>query len=145
MRITDMCPLLDDTITIAAIFRCLCRMLCRLRRGNMRWRNYSRFLVAENRWRAQRYGLDEGLVDFGKGEIVPYRELLDEVFVLLRDDAEFFGCVAEVEAARDIIARGTSAHRQVARYGATLAAGGGEEDALKAVVDQLIEETVEGL
>ena len=145
MRITDMCPLLDDTITIAAIYRCLCRMLCRLRRNNMRWRNYSRFLVAENRWRAQRYGLDEGLVDFGKGEIVPYRELLDEVFVLLRDDAEFFGCVPEVEAARDIIVRGTSAHRQVARYGAALAAGGGEEDALKAVVDQLIEETVEGL
>ena len=65
--------------------------------------------------------------------------------MLLHEDAEFFGCVPEVEAARDIIAHGTSAHRQVARYGEALAAGAGEEDALKAVVDQLIEETVEGL
>jgi carboxylate-amine ligase len=27
MRITDMCPLLDDAVSIAAIFQCLCRMI----------------------------------------------------------------------------------------------------------------------
>ena len=50
LRITDVCTRVEDTIAIAALFRCLCRMLYRLRRSNMRWRNYSRFLIAENRW-----------------------------------------------------------------------------------------------
>lgn len=145
MRITDMCTCLDDTVTIAAIFRCLCRMLYRLTRENMRWRHYSRFLIAQNRWRAQRYGLDEGLVDFGKGKIVPYADLLEELIDILREDAEFFGCLDELEAARGILRRGTSAHRQVRRYTEALADGASEQEALKAVVDQLIEETMEGL
>ena len=71
MRITDVCTRLDDAIAIAAIFRCLLRMLYRLRRRNQRWRIYPRMLVDENRWRAQRYGLDAGLVDFGRGAVVP--------------------------------------------------------------------------
>lgn len=145
MRITDMCTYLDDTVTIAAIFRCLCRMLYRLTRENMRWRHYSRFLIAQNRWRAQRYGLDEGLVDFGKGKIVPYADLLEELIDILREDAEFFGCLDELEAARDILRRGTGAHRQVRRYTEALADGASEQEALKAVVDQVIEETMEGL
>src|SRR5512145_36322 len=36
MRITDVCPLLADGITIAALFRCILRMLYRLRRQNQR-------------------------------------------------------------------------------------------------------------
>ncbi len=145
MRITDMCTYLDDTVTIAAIFRCLCRMLYRLTRENMRWRHYSRFLIAQNRWRAQRYGLDEGLVDVGKGEIVPYADLLEELIDILREDAEFFGCLDELEAGRDILRRGTGAHRQVERYTEALADGASEQEALKAVVDHVIEETMEGL
>ena len=145
MRITDACPLLDDTITVAALFRCLCRMLYRLRRDNMRWRSYPRLLISENRWRAQRYGKDEGLVDFGRGEVVPYAELLDEIIELVREDAEFFGCVAEVEAARDIVARGTSADKQLACYRDALAKGSSEAAALRAVVDTVIAETARGL
>ena len=145
MRITDMCTYLDDTVTIAALFRCLCRMLYRLTRENMRWRHYSRFLIAQNRWRAQRYGLDEGLVDFGKGKIVPYADLLEEMIEILREDAEHFGCLDELEAARDILNRGTGAHRQVERYNQALADGASQEEALRAVVDRMIEETVEGL
>ena len=58
MRITDMCPLLEDAVSIAAIFQCLCRMIWRPRAENKRWRAYPRMLIAENRWHAQRYGLD---------------------------------------------------------------------------------------
>ena len=145
MRITDICTRLDDAICIAAIFRCLCRMLYRLRRDNQRWRTYSRFLVDENRWRAQRYGFEEGLVDFGKGQITPFPELLDELLDVLREDAEFFDCVAELDHARTIIDRGTSAHRQLAVYQSAIDAGMSSEDALRAVVDMLIDDTVSGL
>ncbi len=145
MRITDVCTRLDDAIAIAAIYRCLLRMLYRLRRRNQRWRVYARMLVDENRWRAQRYGIDDGLVDFGRGEIVPYAELLDELLDLIADDAAFFGCEAEVTHARAILARGTSAHRQLAVWREARAAGADGQAALSAVVDMLVEETVAGL
>ena len=64
---------------------------------------------------------------------------------LVRSDAEARGCLAEVEAARDILARGTSAHRQLAVYREALAQGADERKALHAVVDWLIEETLEGV
>lgn len=142
MRITDVCTRLDDAIAIAAIFRCLLRMLYRLRVRNQRWRIYARMLVEENRWRAQRYGCDAGLVDFGRGEIVPYPHLLEELLDLIAEDAAHFGCETEVAAARAILARGTSAHRQLAAYKDALAAGAREQEALCAVVDMLIAETV---
>lgn len=145
MRITDVCTRLDDAIAIAAIFRCLLRMLYRLRRRNQRWRIYPRMLVDENRWRAQRYGLDAGLVDFGRGEVVPYPHLLEELLDLIAEDAAFFGCEAEAAAARSILARGTSAHRQLAVYRKALEAGAMPGEALRAVVDGVIAETVAGV
>ena len=145
MRIPDVCTRLDDAMSIAALYRCLLRMLWRLKRANQRWRRYAALLVNENRWRAQRYGIDEGLVDFGKGTIVPYAELLEEIIALVDEDAKAFGCEAEVAAARDILKRGTSAHRQVAVYRAALAQGATTREALQVVVDMLIEETVKGL
>ena len=142
VRIADLPTRLEDTLCIAALYRCLLRMLYRLRRNNQRWRIYNRMLVQENRWRAQRYGFDEGLVDFGVGRIVPYADLLEEILQFIQEDAEYFGCQAEVNHARTILQRGTSAHRQVACYQQALADGADHQQALNAVVDQLIAETV---
>lgn len=145
MRIMDICTRLDDTISIAALYRCWLRMLYRLRLSNQRWRIYSNFLINENRWRAQRYGFEEGLFDFGKGEIVPYADLLEEIIALVIEDAGYFGCVAEVQHARRILERGTSAHWQVKSYDDAKAAGASDEEALRAVVDMLIEQTMHGV
>jgi carboxylate-amine ligase len=145
MRIPDVCTRLDDGIAIAALYRCLLRMLWRLKRGNQRWRRYAAMLVNENRWRAQRYGFDEGLVDFGKGAIVPYAELLEEMIQLTAEDQEVFDCKREVAETRAILARGTSAHRQLATYRAAIAGGAGPREALRAVVDMLIAGTLEAL
>ena len=142
MRITDVCPRLEDALCCAALFQCLCRMLVRLRKDNQRWRVYAHMLIHENRWRAQRYGIDKGLVDFGRGKLVPVRDLMEELFVILREDALALDCVAEIEHARTIIERGTSAHAQVATYERAVAAGASRHEALQRVVDALIEETV---
>lgn len=141
MRITDVCPLATDTITVACLYVCLCRMLYRLRRANLSWRTYPVFLLAENRWRAQRYGSGGTLFDFGKGALVPVSELLDELLGLIAEDAAALGCTAEVTAARDILVRGTSADRQRAVFAASRAAGASTADALAAVVDSVITET----
>jgi glutamate---cysteine ligase / carboxylate-amine ligase len=141
MRITDSCTTLEDSLSIAALFRCLLRMLWRLKRENQRWRIYARMLIDENRWRAQRYGTDQGLVDFGRGAIVPYGDLLKEILALIDQDARHFDCLAEVAHAREILARGTSAHRQLAVFDEALAQGATRVEALAAVVDWLIAET----
>jgi len=142
MRVPDICTLLDDAITIAALFACVCRMLYRLRRENKRWRSYTNFLLTENRWRAQRYGIEKGMIDFGRGEIVGFAELTEELLELISEDADALDMRAEVANVHTILARGTSADRQLAVYHASLASGMGERDAQNAVVDRLIEETV---
>ena len=144
MRITDLCTRIDDAITIAALYRCITRMLVRLRRSNQRWRTYSNFLINENRWLAQRFGTTGSLIDFGKGEPVPYGDLVEELIELTRPDAAYFGCEAEVANARRIVADGTSADRQMAVYDRAVAAGASKQEALKRVVDHLIAETVAG-
>ena len=102
-------------------------------------------LIQENRWRAQRYGLDEGLIDFGIGAIVPYAELLEEIIELIHVDALALDCVAEVKHARNIVTNGTSAHRQIDIYRTALADGADKMEAQRRVVDMLIAETVADL
>jgi carboxylate-amine ligase len=121
------------------------RMLYRLRLANQRWRIYSTMLVSENRWRAMRYSFDEGLIDFAKGAVVPFEELLEELLELTAEDAEALQCEKEIASVRDIMSRGTSAHRQLKAHELETAAGKNNDEALKAVVDMLIEDTAEGL
>jgi len=142
MRISDICTRLDDGLCLAALYLCWMRMLWRLKVKNQRWRTYASMLIKENRWRAQRYGIDKGLVDFGRGSVVDYAELLEEILLLIAEDAEHFDCVAEVERARDIVARGTSAHRQLDCYRRAREAGADDRAALQSVVDLLIRETL---
>jgi glutamate---cysteine ligase / carboxylate-amine ligase len=142
MRITDVCPRLDDAICIVALFVCVLRMLYRLSQRNQRWRIYATMMINENRWRAQRYGSDEGLVDFAKGTVVPCADLVEELLDMIREDAEALECVKEVETARTIAERGTGAHRQRAVFQHALEAGASRREALNAIVDFLIEETV---
>jgi glutamate---cysteine ligase / carboxylate-amine ligase len=140
-RVMDVCTRIEDAICIAAINQCLLRMLYRLRRSNQRWRTYARMLLMENRWRAMRYSFDEGLIDLGRGAIVPHEQNLGELLELIREDADALGCTAEVEHAWTILERGTSAHRQVATYERALAGGASQREALEAVVDMLVEES----
>lgn len=137
-RICDVLPRLNHTVAIAALTQSLFRMLYTLRRENKRWRQYDRFLIEENRWRAQRYGVSEGLIDFGIGEIVPYANLLDELIELATPHAAALGCLPEVRSAASILADGTSSHRQVSVFHAALEKGADRDEALKDVVRSLV-------
>jgi len=144
MRVSDVCTRLDDALSIAAFYRCWLRMLYRLRKGNQRWRQYTPFLINENRWRAHRYGIDEGLIDFGRGEIIDFTSLVNEIIELIAEDADYFDCHNEIQHLRVILEQGTSAHRQIDVYEAGIAAGKSEREALCQVVDQLMQETLKG-
>ena len=139
-RICDVQPRLEHTLTLAALTQALTRMLWRLAKKNQRWRIYDAFLVAENRWRAQRYGVREGLIDFGRGEIVSLGDLVEELLELIEEDALLFESVDEVTRMREILRHGNSADRQRRVYTEALQAEDDREHALQAVVRHLIEE-----
>ncbi len=142
MRVTDLPTRMDDTIALAALYVCLLRMLWRLKLENRRWRSYANFLLSENLWRAERYGTGGELMDFGKGVLVPFSELLDELIELVMPDAEALDCVAEIQHTRTICEQGTSADRQLAVYRGAIEEGATEDEALRAVVEALIADTV---
>jgi carboxylate-amine ligase len=140
-RVMDSCTTLEDSVRLAALNLCLMRKLYRLRRDNQQWRPYPELLIGENRWRAMRYSYDAGLLDLGRQRIVPFAELIEEIIELLREDAIELGCLAEIEGLREILERGTSAHRQLRIYERALQSGADEKEAFNAVVDWLVAET----
>lgn len=143
-RITDICTKIDEAVCLAAVFQAICAKLLKLRRRNMSWRKYRHIHITENKWRAVRYGISGEMVDFGIGESIPFHFLMEELLELLDDVLDELGSREEVEYIRTIMKEGTSADRQIAVY----KKHGGDEnrhDALKAVVDHLVEETRLGL
>ena len=139
-RICDVVPRLEQTLTIAAAVQALTRMLWRLRQRNQRWRAYDRFLIAENRWRAQRYGMSEGLIDFGQKAIVPFAELMEELAVIVTRDAEALDTLREIEGLTKLPHTGNSADQQRRVYTGNREAGGDHDAAMRSVVEHLIEE-----
>ncbi len=144
-RIADVCTLVDDAACVAAIYQCLFSYLWRLRSANQRWRLYPATLIRENRWRAQRYGTEGELVDFGRGKLVKFGDLVEEWIDLLGPEAEEIGCLKELLHVRVIASGGSSAARQRRAFAAATEAGADRAEALRVVVDHLIEETVADL
>lgn len=145
MRVSDVCTRLDDAMTIAALYQCLLGFLYRLRRNNQRWRTYAPGIIEENVWRAQRYGVEGSLVDFGKGTLVPFSDLVEEMIELVAQDAVEFDVRDEIRHARTIVSEGTSAHRQINAYEKAITNGAEEHEAHQAVVDELIVDTLYGI
>jgi len=141
-RVTDVCSRLEDTACIAAMFQSLMAYLYRLRSRNQRWRVYPSTLIRENRWRAQRYGVRDRLVDHGRSVLAPFSDLVEEWIDLIAADAEALDCRAEVLHARRIAREGNSADRQRAVYEKAVDGGAEPQEALRAVVDALIGEFV---
>jgi carboxylate-amine ligase len=145
IRIPDLCTRLEDAVCIAALVQSLTAKLIQLRMDNQSWRVYGSQHIQENKWRAMRYGVQGKLVDFGKQEEIPMLNLGLEIIELVKPQAKQLGCWAEVQYAEKILREGTSADRQLRIYDNAIAAGQTHEDALKAVVDHLVRETVEGI
>lgn len=137
-RVCDICTRVDEAVAIAAILQAIIAKLWKLRCDNMTFRVYPLTMIDENKWRAVRYGLDGNLIDFGQQREQPARELIREMLEWFIDDVlDDLGSRREVEYAFRILEEGTSADRQLATFERT-----GD---LRAVVDQLIQETAEGV
>ena len=133
-----MCTRVEEVVCIAAIFQGIVAKLWKLRRDNLTFRQYPEVLLAENKWRAARYGLTGKLIDFGRQSEHPASDLIIEIVEWFLDDVvDELGTRAEVEYALRIIREGSSSQRQIAVYE--------ETGDVRAVVRHLIAETLEGV
>jgi carboxylate-amine ligase len=135
-RFADICTRVDEAICVAALIQAIVAKLIKLRRGNVRWREYRRNLITENKWRAVRSGIDGLLIDFGTRKELPARALIRELLEWIDDVVDELDSRRELQYVQTILSEGTSADRQLAIWRET-----GE---LKRVVDYLIAETTLG-
>ena len=136
-RICDAQSRVDDTIALAAMMQAVIFKLHKLLRQNVSFRIYRRRVIDENRWRASRYGLDGKLIDFGRRCEVDTRSLIHEILEFISPEVDELGSRREIEHIERILEHGTGADRQLAVWERT-------QD-MKAVVDQIVAETNEGL
>ena len=137
LRVCDAQSRVDDTLAIAALIQAIIARLYKLLSQNITFRVYRRRLLDENRWRASRYGLDGKLIDFGREAEVETRSLINELLEFISTEVDELGSHKEMAHIERIMREGTGADRQLATWERT-------QD-MKAVVDQIVEETYEGL
>ncbi len=136
-RICDIPTRVDDTIAIAALFQALVAKINKVLDQNLNFRRHHKMLIEENKWRAVRYGLDGKMIDFGKGQEVPVRDLICELLEFVDDVVDDLGSRTEINHIYRILERGTSADEQLRVWR--------ETGDVKAVVDHLIEMTLENV
>lgn len=136
-RICDMPLRIDETVCLAAIMQALTAKIYKLHQQNLTFRGYRRLLINENKWRASKDGINANLIDFGKEESVPYRQLLEELLYFIDDVVDDLGSREEINYVWTMMERGTGADRQLKVFE--------ETNDLKAVVDYMIAETEYGI
>ena len=137
VRICDLPMRTEETLALAALIQATAAKLWQLQENNQDYRQYSRALLMENKWRAVRYGLDGKLIDFGKQQEVPERELILEYLEFIDDVVDDLDCREGIDYIHTILRDGTGADRQLKKFA--------ETNDLKAVVDYMAEETRTGL
>jgi carboxylate-amine ligase len=137
VRICDIPMRAEESVAIAALIQATAMKLHCLHANNVDFRQYSRALLMENKFRAVRYGLDGKLIDFGKEQEVPERELIEEYLLFVDDVVDELGSRNEINYIRTMLEQGSGADRQLKVWR--------ETGDLKAVVDYMASETRFGL
>jgi carboxylate-amine ligase len=137
VRICDIPLTAQETVAIAALIQATACKLWHLHARNQDFRQYSRALLMENKFRAVRYGLEGKMIDFGKQQEVPARELILEYLDFVRDAVEELGSQKEIAYIHTMLHQGSGADRQLRVFR--------ETHDLCAVVDYMASETKSGL
>ena len=137
VRICDIPLRAEESIAIAALIQATACKLWKLHERNLDYRQYSRALLMENKFRAVRYGLDGKLIDFGKQQELPARDLIREYLEWVDDVLDELDSRKAVEFIHTMLEAGSGADRQLNVFR--------ETGSLRAVVDYMAEETKAGL
>ncbi len=145
LRVCDVCPRIDDAVSIAALYAALVRWLLRHVREDRLPPEPLTEIIIENRWLAQRYGVLAFLGDTIGGGRLDIRDYAAALVETLAADAQALGCEDEMRHALTIIDEGSGADRQIDHFRLRRLDGASAEEALRAVVDLVVAETRTGL
>jgi carboxylate-amine ligase len=137
LRVCDAQTRLETVGAIAALTQSLAATLAERyeREGGLPIQPH--MLIAENKWRAVRYGLEADLVDLERDSERPAREALRELVETARPAARRLGCHEQLDEVERILDRGTGADEQRRILA--------EQGTLLAVVQWLAATTTDGL
>jgi carboxylate-amine ligase len=120
MRVMDAVSRVEDAVAIAAYVQCLALRYADEVQDDTVGETILRALIAENKWRALRWGLDAELLDLDaeSPRRLPVARLVRRQLRRLEGEAHELGCRDELDAIRAILARGNGATRQALVYAA---------------------------
>ena len=145
LRICDICPRMEDAVAIAALYASLIRFLARKIAAGERPSELPQELIEEGRWLAQRFGTLAFLPRGDPPVLVDVADCVKDLVEDVREDARALGCESELERVGRIIREGSSADRQEDIYRQAMLDGADDAQALRSVVDSVIDETEGGL
>lgn len=140
LRIADSCTRLDDALALAALFRCLVRLLLRRPDLGSTRSAMTRRVIDENRWRAKRHGLQAQFLR-EDGAPLAVEEQLAQLRAACGEDAVALDCETTLAALDALATRGSSAHEQLAVYQSRRREGASRSQALHSVLDWLLHTT----
>lgn len=137
VRICDLPMRIEETVAIAALCQAVAAKLYSLYEQNLSFRQYRRSLLMENKWRAVRYGLDGKLIDWGRQEEKPARDLIMELLEFVDPVVDGLGSRNELNYIETILRDGSGADRQIKVFR--------ETNDMREVVKYIQQETTQGL
>ena len=133
LRVADTQTRVEDSSALIALTHALVVLLARQFDAGEPPPVHEEYRIAENAWRAHRYGIRGSLVDLETGEAVPTRERIEALLEQLEPVAAELGSAEQLDGARVLLA-GNGAERQRYVY---------ERDGMDGVVRWLVEQTHE--
>ncbi len=120
IRVCDAVTRVEDAVAITAYCQSLVKHYCERYERGEEIPSYHRILTSENKWLAARYGLEAPIMDLatGRRNRVPVSQLVRRTLRDVEPHARELRCERELEGVREILARGSSAERQLRTFNA---------------------------
>ena len=139
LRICDACPRLEDVLCIAGLFRHLVESCTVSNYQPVFLSREARWVLEENYWRALRYGRQGQFIGYRTQQQVDALAWLGQLRAQFGDES--LDAERALRHAQRILLEGTSAERQLACHAQARRNGLDNRQALRAVVDLVLEET----
>ena len=118
VRICDAATRVEDAVAIAAYCQAVVKQLCERYEAGEEIPSYHRILTSENKWLTARYGLEASVMDLAtrRRNRVPVARVIRRTVAEITPHARELGSERELEGILEILARGSSADRQLQIY-----------------------------
>ncbi|MCB2183219.1 MAG: YbdK family carboxylate-amine ligase [Desulfobulbaceae bacterium] len=128
IRICDLPSQFNQVLAIAALIQALVATLA----DSPEQRRYSKEIITHNKWHAARYGLDGTFINHRPGRHPTFKSAAEDLLSLITPKAKSLNSGDFLRPINDILAQGSSAHRQLKLHK--------EHDNLQSVIEILQKE-----